>query len=118
MIIQILLTAGLAVLFVYALIARKGARLLSRSMLAVTLIGLVFVWMPDLSTALAHQLGVGRGTDLLFYVWILASMLIAFNLHLTCRRLSRDLGQLARGMAIEAAVEEYHGQSAENPRNA
>ena len=88
-------------------IARKGARLLSHSMLVVISIGLVFVWVPDLSTALANLLGVGRGADLLFYVWIVASMLIAFNLHLTCRRLSRDLGQLARTLAVEAAINEY-----------
>lgn len=112
MIIQLLLTAGLAVLFFYALIARRSARLVSLSMLAVVLIGLVFVWVPELSTALAHVLGVGRGTDLVMYVWILASMLIAFNLHLTCRRLSRDLGRLARGMAVDEALKEYRSRSA------
>lgn len=110
MIIQALLSMGLMILMVYAVIARKGARLLADCMLAIAGIGLVFVWVPDLSTTLAHRLGVGRGADLLFYVWILASMLIAFNLHLTCRRLSRDLGKLARGIAIEEAVRQYEAR--------
>ncbi len=36
------------------------------------LIGIFFSFYPDLTTKIAHYLGVGRGTDLIFYLIILS----------------------------------------------
>src|SRR4051794_5567205 len=44
--------------------------------------GLYFVWFPEHATFLAEALGIGRGVDLIIYVWVVISLLVLFNLHL------------------------------------
>ena len=103
MIIKIILSLGFSVLFVYAFLARKSTRAVASIMIAAVFAGLVVVWAPQLATDLANLMGIGRGADLITYIWILASMLVALNLHLKCRELNRDITVLARIAALQNA---------------
>ncbi len=62
--------------------------------------GLYFVWFPKHATSLAALAGIGRGVDLIIYVWVVISLLIGFNLHLKLRAQMELITELAREIAI------------------
>jgi len=69
--------------------------------------GLYFVWFPAHATILAEFVGIGRGVDLIIYVWVVISLLIVLNLHLKLRSQMELITELAREIAI------LKGQSAQ-----
>lgn len=97
--IQILLIGFLAVLFVYGWLQARTSKMAIGLMLACC-VGVVFVWLPDLTQQLAHLVGVGRGADLITYVWIVCSLFVSFNLHLELRRERRRFTELVRQIAL------------------
>lgn len=103
MIIRIILAGGLALAFLYAFSQRRKSRLVSRAIYVVTALGALVVGFPALSTSAAQFVGVGRGADLLFYCWIIISLLISINLHFRNLGLHSDLTRLAREIAILSA---------------
>ena len=64
MIFQIGALAVLALLVLYAFGQRRRSGPLSYGIILAALAGAVLVIFPDLSTTLAHAVGVGRGADL------------------------------------------------------
>ena len=98
--IKLVLTAGLAVLWVYALVQRVAPRSVRLGTAVAVALGVYFVWFPEQTTLLANRLGVGRGTDLLIYVWILLSFAIGLNLSFKVRALRREITDLARAIAL------------------
>ncbi|MFF8259942.1 DUF2304 domain-containing protein [Streptomyces virginiae] len=58
------------------------------------------VLRPTDVTWLAHQLGVGRGTDLVLYVMVLAMGFLTLNTFLRFRSLEKKITDLARTVAI------------------
>ena len=79
---------------------RKGVILL----LVLTM--LVFVMQPDWSTAVAHQVGVSRGVDLLFYLSHLLLFFVAFAYYLKFKKMEARLTRLVRQLALERASRE------------
>ena len=67
------------------------------------LAGLYFVWFPSHSTRLAELVGVGRGADLIFYIWVCISLIILLNLHLKLRTQHELITTLARTIALAHA---------------
>ena len=63
----------------------------------------VFVLFPDLTTTIAHDLGVGRGTDLLLYVSLIAGLHAILLLYLRTRDLERKITEQARAIALRDA---------------
>ena len=61
------------------------------------------VLRPTNVTWLAHQLGVGRGTDLVLYVIVLAMGFLTLNTFLRFRSLEKKITDLARTVAIKRA---------------
>lgn len=106
MIIRFALTGGLLGVLVYALSQRNAGRVFHRSMVALAVVAIYFVWRPDHATALAHGLGVGRGTDLVLYGWVILSLLVSVSLHLRLRRQEMLLTDLARQRALAEARDE------------
>ena len=80
------------------------ARLVHR-LLAVVLFlaATVFVLFPDLTTVIAQSLGVGRGTDLLLYVSLIAGIHVALLLYRRTRELDRRITEQVRAAAIRDA---------------
>jgi hypothetical protein len=62
--------------------------------------GLYFVWVPKHSTRLAELVGVGRGVDLIFYVWVCISLILLLSLHLKLRMQMELITVLARKLAL------------------
>ena len=72
------------------------------SMLAAAA-GLYFVWLPTHATWLASLVGIGRGVDLILYVWVIISLMVMLNLHLKLRSQMELITTLTREMAIANA---------------
>lgn len=62
--------------------------------------GAALVIRPDWSSDLARLLGVGRGADLVLYIWTLVSLLLLANIHFRLRSYQRTMTVLAREIAI------------------
>jgi small membrane protein len=60
----------------------------------------VSVLFPGIVTWVAEQVGVGRGTDLLLYILVVAFMLVAVVLFRRIAELERKYVDLARVIAI------------------
>lgn len=58
------------------------------------------VLRPDDVTWVANRLGVGRGTDLVLYLMVLALAFLALNTYLRFRALEKKLTDMARTVAI------------------
>ena len=62
--IQWVLTLALLLAALFALREWRVSKLVGLGLLAVSVVGGVFVWVPGAADATARQLGVGRGADL------------------------------------------------------
>ncbi len=106
--IQGILVAFLLAAAMIASFAFK-ARIAYRLLAVVLLSGaVVLVLFPDLTTRVAHLLGVGRGTDLLLYVSLIAGLHVALLLYLRTRELERKLTEQTRAIAIRNAQSAGH----------
>jgi hypothetical protein len=101
--IQVILVcaiAGIAVLGVFSLRSRRWSRLVALSLAAA---GVLFVVRPGITIRIAHALGVGRGTDLMMYIFLVATVYILLQLYARVRTLDWQVTQLARALAIANA---------------
>ena len=73
------------------------------AVIAFTLLGTAVVIFPVLSTNVAHVLGIGRGTDLVFYFAVLGGLFAFSNFYFRLRRNEEALAVLARRIAIDRA---------------
>ena len=99
------------ILIVLCLLAAIAGGLVFRFKLGYRLLGLLlfvaavtFVLFPDATSNIAHLLGVGRGTDLLLYVGLLASVYSFLLLYSRTRRLDHRMAEQLRAIAIRDAL--------------
>ena len=67
--------------------------------------GVTLVMKPDWSSAVARLLGVGRGADLILYIWTAISVLVLANIHFRLRNQQAMITLLTREIAILEATE-------------
>ena len=103
MIFSALLTLFLLFLIIYALLQKKQFPVIGRALPLVSAFGIYVAWFPDSTGYVAHWVGIGRGVDLMLYVWIMASALLFLVLHLKLIAQERLLTELARHLAIRSA---------------
>lgn len=104
--IQVLLIAAI-VAGAWAASRALGAKLVYRlGLLGLMATGVVFVAMPDLTTAIAAYLGVGRGTDLLLYVSIMTGSYAILLVYRRTRHLEQKLTEHVRATAIQHAKQD------------
>lgn len=103
MIAQLALSILLAVVLLYAWSEHRRSPAVALMSALATCAGLYFVWFPGHSTQLAELVGVGRGVDLVLYVWVCISLLVLLNLHLKLRAQHELITVLARKLAIAEA---------------
>ena len=61
------------------------------------------IWLPELTTTIAHTLGIERGADLVFYCAVLGGLTGFFLVYLQQRKTRRLLTLLVRQLAIDSA---------------
>ena len=103
MIAQLMLTALLSGVLLYAWMEYRRAPAIALIAMLATFGGLYFVWVPVHATRLAELVGIGRGVDLIIYIWVVISLLILLNLHLKLRAQMELITVLARELAIANA---------------
>lgn len=115
MIGRLLLSALLLAMLGYALIAARRAPLVATLIGLAASAGIYFVWRPEAANQLAHMIGIGRGADLVLYIWVILSMLVVLNLHLRLRAQAELATRLARHLALlEASSATPPGKSLDN----
>jgi hypothetical protein len=117
---QIALITALVLIGVYLIRAEPSARHLAirRILMLLAVVGGVFVVIaPGILTNLANLVGVGRGSDLLFYSAIVAGLLYVVHEYKRSVQLARINTQLARQLALtEARLEDRIAElEARNP---
>lgn len=100
MILQILLSAVLLCLLLYAVKLTRRGNWLGILLIPISLAANFFVLFPDKSNLVANWLGVGRGADLLIYLCFLSGILLIVLIHLRFREQSIAITELARAIAI------------------
>jgi hypothetical protein len=100
MMIQFFLTALLAGVAALAAMQRTTSRLFRVTVLLAIAAGAYLVWVPDQATVVAGWVGVGRGADLILYLWVVLTLALIVFLYLKILRLSRKLTLLTRRLAL------------------
>lgn len=100
MVAQLFLSVLLLGVLLYAWTEYRRAPVIGVAAVLAAGGGLYFVWIPSHATALAEFVGIGRGVDLIIYVWVVISLLIVLNLHLKLRSQMELITELAREIAI------------------
>jgi hypothetical protein len=65
----------------------------------------VLIARPELTAVVARALGIGRGTDLVFYFAILGMVFGFFTIYVRMRRIESDLTKIVRELALRGADE-------------
>jgi small membrane protein len=96
---QILTTLFILILLIA--ISRTRTVLLERILfIVVTLGGVYFVFFPQSAQILANLLGIGRGADLIFYLYIIFSWFYFTSISTKMRRTDRKLTEIVRAQAV------------------
>jgi small membrane protein len=103
MMIQIFLTVFLVAIAALFAVQQATSRLVRASILGVIAVGGFFVWAPDETTVISRALGVGRGADLVLYVWVVISLALMLVLYLKIVQMGRKVTQLTRAIALGQA---------------
>lgn len=104
-----LMVVGLAII----IILLRGRSTLSirawkkLGLISLALLMIVIVLWPELATDIAHWVGIGRGTDLLLYMTVVAFILYVLNEYLYKQDQRDILFRLARKQALYEANERY-----------
>src|SRR5262245_59741214 len=103
MIAKLILTALLFGILLYAWTEYRRAPVIGLIAMLAALTGLYFVWVPVHATWLEELVGIGRGVDLILYLWVVISLIGLLNLHLKLRVQKEMITVLARELAIANA---------------
>ena len=106
MIAQAAFTVVLIAVMLVAFAQLPRIPLVGGVVICASLFGAYIVWMPDHATYLANLVGIGRGADLVLYVWVLISCAILLLLYLNLRDQFQLITALARRMALTDAARE------------
>jgi hypothetical protein len=100
MIIRILLLAGLAAIGWLVFLRRNKLPIHIVVVLALLAAGAWAVIFPDQTHVIAHYVGVGRGADLITYIFEIATLFILIHYYTKFVEVQRQVTQLTREMAI------------------
>jgi len=103
MIAQVVFTIVLMGVALAALAQLPQIPVVGGGVVGAALFGAYLVWMPDHATYIANSVGIGRGADLVLYVWVLITCAILLLLYLNLREQLQLITALARRMALAEA---------------
>lgn len=108
LIAAVVLAAALAVKFLPGERSLALKRIFAILFVVVAVLAIIF---PNALTAIAHFFGIGRGTDLLLYIFIVMTLLFSVATVRAKARSDARVSELARAVALMEArlTEENHG---------
>jgi hypothetical protein len=109
MIAQAILSLLLCFVLIYSWAEYRRSPAVALLSFIAGLAGLYFIWMPSHSTQVAEFIGIGRGADLIMYLWVCISLIVLLNLHLKLRSQHEVITALARAIALANAYSATEG---------
>lgn len=106
MVVQVILILAAVGALVYFVRRQHNIRIRASKRVAFFLfiaLNIYAVLLPDHVTWVARQVGIGRGTDLVVYLLVVAFVFGMLNTYLRQREISEHLTELARTVAIREA---------------
>ncbi|MBL0307386.1 MAG: DUF2304 domain-containing protein [Chitinophagaceae bacterium] len=103
--IKILLITGVVFIAVYFFVRLRNSLFDLILLLLLVCAAVVFILFPEITNQLAHNLGVGRGADLVFYTSIIIFWYVILKLYARIRKLEQVLTIFIRKKSIEEADE-------------
>lgn len=91
---------------VRGLVARRGRPFIRLGRMIIYMLAGMLILMPSLTTFIATQLGIGRGTDLILYLTVLIAPYAWFRIQGQHWMLEQRLVELARAEAMRAPLKE------------
>ena len=98
--IKIPLILALAFFALYGWRQRRMSPAIGFAMPLISLLGVALVLQPYWAQRAADLLGIGRGADLVLYLWSVVSLLLLANLHFRMRAQSAVITTLTRELAL------------------
>jgi hypothetical protein len=98
--IKIPLILALAFFAFYGWRQRRVSPAIGFAMPPISLLGIALVLWPSWAQRAADLLGIGRGADLVLYIWTMVSLLLLANLHFRMRAQSAMMTTLTRELAL------------------
>jgi len=103
MIVQLVLSVLLGAVLLHGWTQLRRSPLVAWLSLTAATGGLYLVWAPAHTTEIAGMLGIGRGADLIMYLWVCISLNLLLSLHLKLLRQQETITRLARHVALANA---------------
>jgi small membrane protein len=102
--IKIILVIPL-LLIIFSLLKNIQNNILYRSVLSlIASLGIFFIIFPNLMTFFANKVDVGRGTDLLIYIFIIMFFVVSMLMYSKMRKIEAKQTSIIRHLAIQNAV--------------
>jgi len=98
--IQLLLVTCIVLIAVYFFARVHNSVLDILLLLVLVSTALVFILFPDITSKIAHKLGVGRGADLVFYLSIIIFWFVIIKLYVRIRKLEKIVTDVVRRDAL------------------
>ena len=105
MIFQLIASAVLMCVVLYAYTQARMVPKVTAFAIVIALAGEYFVLFPEHAMYVANSVGIGRGVDLIFYLWILFSLVALLYLHLKLRMANERFTSLIRELALQRGDE-------------
>ena len=102
--IQLILIGGVAIIFLYYLLRLRNVLFDFVIFCFFVVLAVYFILFPESTSKIANKLGVGRGTDLLFYICILFFLFVIMKLFARIRNLEKQITLLIREEAKHNAL--------------
>jgi hypothetical protein len=101
--IKLVLGVPLALLAVFVLTRFRHQIFYRLFFIGIAALGIYFVLNPEVTTVIAKRLGVGRGTDLIFYLSVIFFFMFSMLMYSKIRRMEAVYTHLAKNIAIRQA---------------
>lgn len=105
--IKIILIVPLLILIVLILPRLRNQTTSRLSLVLLSLLGVFFVLFPSVTNQLAHLVGVGRGADLVNYLFIVFFFLFGILIYSKIRKIQQVQTEIIRKIAIQQARKDY-----------
>jgi hypothetical protein len=99
--IKIILLLPFLALIILILPRLRNKLFFRLGLIAVSGIGVLFVLFPGIPDSLAHMVGVGRGADLVMYIFIVSFFMASIALYSKMKKIEADQTELVRKIAIQ-----------------
>ena len=94
-----------SIIIILALIGRSREVLFKRVFyVLISIIGVFFIIFPESASKIANLVGIGRGADLIFYLFILFSWFWFTSTSVKMQRTERKITQIVRKIAIDNPI--------------